>query len=65
MNNDNEQNTITTDDQPKAATVTLVVNINEVNTILAALQELPHRVVDPVIKNLLQQAQSQLDQPQG
>ena len=45
--------------------VTLNVNVNELNVIMGALQELPHRVVDPMLKKLFQQAQAQLGQPQG
>ena len=45
--------------------VTLTVNVNELNVIMGGLQELPHRVVDPVLKKLFQQAQTQLGQPQG
>lgn len=49
----------------QAPTVTLTVDVNELNIIMGGLQELPHRVVDPVLKKLFQQAQSQLGQPQG
>lgn len=49
----------------KAPTVTLTVDVNELNIIMGGLQELPHRVVDPVLKKLFQQAQAQLGQPQG
>jgi hypothetical protein len=45
--------------------VTLTVNVNELNVIMGGLQELPHRVVDPLLKKLFQQAQAQLGQPQG
>ena len=45
--------------------VTLTVNVNELNVIMGGLQELPHRVVDPILKKLFQQAQTQLGQPQG
>ena len=45
--------------------VTLNINVNELNIIMGGLQELPHRVVDPVLKKLFQQAQAQLGQPQG
>lgn len=48
-----------------APTVTLTVDVNELNIIMGGLQELPHRVVDPVLKKLFQQAQAQLGQPQG
>lgn len=45
--------------------VTLNVNVNELNIIMGGLQELPHRVVDSILKKLFQQAQAQLGQPQG
>jgi hypothetical protein len=50
---------------PQAPTVTLTVDVNELNIIMGGLQELPHRVVDPILKKLFQQAQAQLGQPQG
>lgn len=43
--------------------VTLEVNINELNIIMSGLQELPHRVVDQVIRKVLAQAQAQLQPP--
>lgn len=49
--------------QPQAQSVpelTLNVNVNELNIIIAGLQELPHRVVDSIIKKIFQQAQAQL-----
>jgi hypothetical protein len=49
----------------QAPTVTLTVDVNELNVIMGGLQELPHRVVDPILKKLFQQAQAQLGQPQG
>ena len=49
----------------QAPTVTLSVDVNELNIIMGGLQELPHRVVDPLLKKLFQQAQAQLGQPQG
>ena len=52
-------------DNQQAPTVNLTVDINELNIIVGALQELPHRVVDPMLKKLFQQAQAQLGQPQG
>jgi hypothetical protein len=50
--------------QPAVPTATFTLNVNELNVILAGLQELPHRVVDALIKNLMTQAQSQLGNPQ-
>lgn len=41
-------------------TVTLTVDVNELNIIMGGLQELPHRVVDPLLKKLFEQAQGQL-----
>lgn len=41
-------------------TVNLVVEVNDLNVVLASLQELPHRVADPIIKKLVSQAQTQL-----
>lgn len=49
----------------QAPTVTLTVDVNELNVIMGGLQELPHRVVDPILKKIFQQAQAQLGQPQG
>lgn len=43
-----------------APTVTISVDVNELNIIMGGLQELPHRVVDPILKKLLQQAKAQL-----
>ena len=43
--------------------VTLEVDINELNIIMSGLQELPHRVVDQVIRKILAQAQAQLQPP--
>ena len=40
--------------------VTLTVDVNEFNVIMGGLQELPHRVVDPILKKIFQQAQGQL-----
>ena len=51
------------EDQPQAPpTVNIALNINELNVILASLQELPHKVADPLLRNIMGQAQSQLQQ---
>jgi hypothetical protein len=61
MTNNVETETSTVEAQPAAApTVTLTMDINELNVVVAALQELPHRVVDVILKKLIQQAQEQL-----
>jgi hypothetical protein len=44
----------------QAPTVHFEMGVNEVNIIFAALQELPHRVADPVLRKLMEQAQAQL-----
>lgn len=46
-------------------TVKVELTVNELNVVFASLQELPHRVADPILKKLFQQAQAQLGQPQG
>ena len=43
-----------------AVEVTIQITVDELNVIFASLQELPHRVVDPILRKVLQQAQSQL-----
>jgi len=48
--------------QPTEQTVKLEVNVNELNVIFAALQELPHRIADPVLKKVFSQAQEQMQQ---
>lgn len=50
--------------QQEAPNVSLELNVNELNVVFAALQELPHRVADPILRKMLAQAQSQLGQPQ-
>lgn len=42
--------------------VTLELNVNEVNLVLGALRELPHRVVDGVLQKVVMQAQGQIKQ---
>jgi hypothetical protein len=46
--------------QAQGPTVKLEVNVNELNIIMGGLQELPHRVVDPLLRKLMEQAQAQL-----
>ena len=50
--------------QPTVPMVTLSLSVNELNTILGGLQELPHRAVDGLLRNLMTQAQTQLGQPE-
>lgn len=41
--------------------VTLELDVQAVNTILAALGELPHRVADPILRNVVEQARAQVN----
>jgi len=41
--------------------VSLRVTVQELNVVMASLQELPHRVADPILRKLMQQAQEQLN----
>ncbi len=45
--------------QPAEVTASLTLTINEVNIVLAALQELPHKVADGVIRKVVSQANEQ------
>lgn len=51
--------------QQEVPTVSIEVNVNELNVVFAALQELPHKIADPILRKMLAQAQAQLGQPQG
>jgi hypothetical protein len=42
--------------------LTFEFNVNEINIIMAGLQELPHKISDVVIRNIMEQAQKQLPQ---
>jgi hypothetical protein len=46
--------------QQQIPNVTIEVNVNELNVIMGGLQELPHRVVDPILRKIMEQAQAQL-----
>ena len=37
--------------------ITLELNINEINIVIGALRELPHRVVDQTLNKVIMQAQ--------
>jgi hypothetical protein len=45
---------------PLEPVVNLELAVNDVNLVLAALQELPHKVSDPLIRKVMGQAQAQL-----
>jgi len=42
--------------------ITLELNVNEVNLVLGALRELPHRIVNDTLNKVVAQAQSQMPQ---
>ena len=44
-------------------TINLALKVSEVNAILAGVQELPFKVADSLLKNIVAQAQSQFEQP--
>lgn len=54
-----------TEETPQVDTnpeLTLTLSVNDINIVLAGLQELPFKVADPLIKNIMAQAQAQLVQ---
>jgi hypothetical protein len=59
---ENVQDVISKETQPEPS-VNLTLKVSEVNAILAALDEMPHKMSRRVIDNVIQQAQSQLQQP--
>lgn len=54
-----ENNTPTENTDP---VLNLALKVSEINVVLAGLQELPFKVADPLLKNVLAQAQTQLGQ---
>lgn len=58
MSNPELDNLVMNDKQP---TISIELNVQEVNTILAALGELPHRVADPILRKVVEQAQKQVN----
>lgn len=40
--------------------LSLSLKISEINVVLAGLQELPFKVADPLLKNIITQAQAQV-----
>jgi hypothetical protein len=57
VSNPELDNLVVNDEKP---TINIEVNVQEINTILAALGELPHRVADPILRKLVEQAQKQI-----
>ena len=48
--------------QPEAE-ITLTLKVSDVNMVLASLDEMPHKMSRRIIDNIIQQAQSQIQQP--
>lgn len=57
---DNIAENVQSQSSPQDPTVKIDFTINELNTVMAGIQELPHRVADPILKKIFAQAQSQL-----
>jgi hypothetical protein len=53
------------DQQAQDIEVTLVLKVSQVNTIIAALDELPHKYSRPVIDTISQQAMPQVQSQQA
>lgn len=58
-NQEDQVESITTETQQEQK-INLSLTVNEINIFLAAVQELPHKVADPLIRNIMSQAQSQV-----
>lgn len=64
MANNSELDSKLEENQQAEPTVTIELSVQEINVVFAALQELPHRVVDPLLRKIMEQAQGQLAQPE-
>ena len=49
--------------QAKQPMLSFTLSVDDTNLIFRALGELPHRVSDPLIRNVMQQAQAQIEKP--
>ena len=56
-NNELDSKLIENQQQPE---VSLRVTVQELNVVMASVQEIPHRIADPILRKLMQQAQEQL-----
>jgi hypothetical protein len=45
---------------PQEPVVKLELAVNDINLVLAALQELPHKIADPMLRKIMEQANAQL-----
>jgi hypothetical protein len=51
-----------TQEDPKQKVLKLELNVEEINTVLSGLQELPAKVCNPLTNKIVKQAQQQLPQ---
>lgn len=54
-----------TQSQQQEPEVTIRLKVSQVNLVIAGLEELPHKYSRPVIDSVSQQAQQQLQKPEG
>ena len=59
-----ESNKMTEETTQEDPVLSISLKVTEINVILAGLQELPFKVADPLLKNILAQAQTQLAEQQ-
>jgi hypothetical protein len=45
--------------------ITIIVDVQEFNAIIAGLEELPHKISRKIIDDIVKQAQSQISPPTG
>lgn len=55
-----ELDNLDVDQQAAEPVLKLELTVNEANLVMGALQELPHRVVDGLLRKIIGQAQGQL-----
>jgi hypothetical protein len=60
MSTNNELDSKLIENQQQQPEVSLRVTVQELNVVMASLQEIPHRIADPILRKLMQQAQEQL-----
>ena len=60
--NENVQDVTPKETQQPELEINLTLKVTEVNAVLAALDELPHKLSRRLIDNVIQQAQAQLGQ---
>jgi len=51
-----------TQENPKQKVLTLELTVDEINTVISGLQELPAKVCNPLTNKIVKQAQDQLPQ---